>query len=82
MQESIALDFRPAQRTRTTKDMDWIRNDNEAAATSDLIAAQAIELNDFFSFDVEKVGAPGEEIEGIAVRYRVRADLGAGGWKK
>jgi hypothetical protein len=73
---ALALDFRLGERTRTTKDMDLIRDDNEAAATSDLIAAQALELDDFFSFDVEKVGALGEEPEGVAVRYRARAELG------
>jgi len=56
--------------------MDLVRGDNEAAATSDLIAAQAVELDDFFAFDIEKVGAPGEALEGVAVRYRVRAELG------
>jgi hypothetical protein len=73
---ALALDFRLGERTRTTKDMDLVRNDNETAATSDLVAAQAVELDDFFSFDVEKIGAPGEELEGVAVRYRVRAELG------
>jgi len=53
-----------------------VRNDNETAATSDLISAQDTELDDFFSFEVEKIGAPGEELEGAAVRYRVRAELG------
>jgi hypothetical protein len=38
--------------------MDLIRNDKETAAPSELIAAQAVELYDFFSFGVEKVGAP------------------------
>ena len=56
--------------------MDLVRCDNEVAATSDLIAAQAVELDDFFAFDTEKVGAPGEALEGVAVRYRVRAELG------
>ena len=58
---ALALDFRMGERTRTTKDMDLVRRDNEAAATSDLIAAQAVELDDFFTFDIEKVGAPGED---------------------
>jgi predicted nucleotidyltransferase component of viral defense system len=73
---ALALDFRLGNRARTTKDMDLIRNDNETAATADLIAAQAVEMDDFFTFDIEKVGAPGEELGGIAVRYRVRAELG------
>ena len=73
---ALALDFRLGERTRTTKDMDLVRADNEAAATADLIAAQSIDRDDFFAFDIEKVGAPGEALEGVAVRYRVRAELG------
>lgn len=73
---ALALDFRLGGRTRTTKDMDLIRNDSEEAATADLIAAQAVELGDFVTFDIEKVGAPGEDLEGAAMRYRVRAELG------
>jgi len=73
---ALALDFRLGERTRTTKDMDLVRRDNEAAATSDIIAAQAVDLDDFFTFDIEKVGAPGETLEGVAVRYRVRVELG------
>jgi predicted nucleotidyltransferase component of viral defense system len=73
---ALALDLRLGERTRTTKDMDLVSGDNEAVATSDLIAAQAVELDDFFAFDIEKVGAPGEALEGVAVRYRVRAELG------
>lgn len=73
---ALALDFRLGERTRTTKDMDLVRRDDEAAATSDLIAVQAVDLDDFFTFDIEKVGAPGETREGVAVRYRVRAELG------
>ena len=61
---ALALDFRLGERTRTTKDMDLVRRDDEAAATSDLIAAQAVDLDDFFTFDIEKVGAPGETLEG------------------
>jgi predicted nucleotidyltransferase component of viral defense system len=73
---ALALDFRLGERTRTTKDMDLIRNDSEEAATSDLMAAQAVQLDDFFNFSVDKAGPPGEELEGAAMRYRVRAELG------
>lgn len=73
---ALALDFRLGARTRTTKDMDLIRNDSEEPATADLIATQAVELDDFFSFDIEKVGPPGKDLEGAAMRYRVRAELG------
>jgi Nucleotidyl transferase AbiEii toxin, Type IV TA system len=73
---ALALDFRLGERTRTTKDMDLVHGDNEAAATSDLIAAQAVDLDDFFTFDIEKISAPGKALEAVAVRYRVRAELG------
>jgi hypothetical protein len=72
---ALALDFRMGDRTRTTKDMDLFHRDNETAATADLISAQAVEIDDYFTFDIEKVGAPGEEVEGLAVRYRVRAEV-------
>jgi hypothetical protein len=72
---ALALDFRLGERTRTTKDMDLIRNDSEQAATSDLISAGALQLDDFFNFNIEKLGPPGEDLEGTAMRYRVRAEL-------
>jgi hypothetical protein len=62
---ALALDFRLGERTRTTKDMDLVRGDNEAAATSDLIAVQDVDLDDFFNFDIEKTGVPNEPLEGI-----------------
>lgn len=72
---ALALDFRMGDRTRTTKDMDLYHRDDEKAATADLISAQAVEIDDYFTFDIEKVGAPGEEVEGLTVRYRVRAEV-------
>ena len=72
---ALALDFRLGERTRTTKDMDLVCRDDEVGVASALIAAQALELDDFFTFDIEKAGAPGETVEGVAVRYRVRAEL-------
>jgi hypothetical protein len=62
-------------RTRTTKDIDLVRYDDEEAATTDLIACQAIALDDFFIFAIEKVGRITEEQDGGAVRYRARAEL-------
>jgi hypothetical protein len=73
---ALALDFRMGERTRTTKDMDIVRGDNEEAATSDFVAVQAVDVDDFFSFAIEKGSAPGEALEDAAVRYRVRAELG------
>jgi hypothetical protein len=34
--------------------MDLVRGDNEVAATSELIAAQAVDLDDFFAFGIEE----------------------------
>ena len=55
---ALALDFRLGQRGRTTKDLDLVRRDDEEAATRDLLAAQGVDLGDFFVFSVEKVGRP------------------------
>lgn len=71
---ALALDFRLGPRTRTTKDMDLARADDEEAATADFIAAQTAAVDDFFSFAVQKARDLGERAEG-AVRYHVRAEL-------
>ncbi len=72
---ALALDFRLGDRTRTTMDMDLVRSDAEESATADLIAAQSLDLGDFFVYAIEKAGGvPGDE-EGGSVRYRVRAEL-------
>lgn len=71
---ALALDFRLGPRTRTTKDMDLARADDEEAATADFIAAQTARVDDFFSFVVEKARDLGERTGG-AVRYHVRAEL-------
>lgn len=72
---ALALDFRLGDRTRTTKDMDLVRGDAEESATADLIAAQSLDLGDFFVYAVEKAGRLLEDEEGGSVRYRVRAEL-------
>ncbi|MBI4870574.1 MAG: nucleotidyl transferase AbiEii/AbiGii toxin family protein [Candidatus Riflebacteria bacterium] len=74
---ALALDFRMGDRTRTTKDMDLVRHDDEESATADLIACQSVQVDDFFFFAIEKVGRITEEQDGGAVRYRVRAELAA-----
>jgi predicted nucleotidyltransferase component of viral defense system len=73
---ALALDFRLGDRTRTTKDMDLAREDDEEAATADFIAAQAVDLGDFFLFDIQKSRGLGEATGG-AVRYRAKAELAA-----
>jgi hypothetical protein len=57
--------------------MDLIRNDKETAAPSNLIAAQAVEFYDFFSFGVESVGAPKNSKASLRNIARVR-NLAAG----
>jgi Nucleotidyl transferase AbiEii toxin, Type IV TA system len=51
---AFALDLRLGLRTRTTKDIDHAGADDEQIATADLIAAQAIDLHDPFSFAVTR----------------------------
>jgi hypothetical protein len=72
---ALALDFRMKERARATKDMDLVRHDNEESATADLIAAQAVDLGDFFVFAIELHGRFSEEGEGSTVRYHVRVEL-------
>ena len=40
---ALALDFRLRDRSRTTKDMDLVRHDNEEAAVGDLIEAASLD---------------------------------------
>lgn len=70
----LALDFRLKDRSRTTKDMDLVRHDDEEAAVADLIEAASRDLGDFFVFSVEGRVRLGEDDAG-AVRCRVRAEL-------
>ncbi len=72
---ALALDLRLGARSRTTKDMDLVRQDNEAAATADLLAVQALNLSDYFHFAIEKTGRLDAALEGAAVRYHVAAEL-------
>ena len=72
---ALALDLRLGTRSRTTKDMDLARQDDEAAAITDLLAAQAIDLGDYFTFAIERTGRLDAAREGAAVRYHVAAAL-------
>jgi hypothetical protein len=47
---ALALDFRLAATTRSTKDIDLGRDDDEQAATRDIAAAQQLAMDDFFTF--------------------------------
>jgi hypothetical protein len=72
---AVALQLKLTEQARTTKDLDIAHQEDEAAATADLIAAQAIDLGDFFQFSIERTQAIQEEEEPLAIRYRVRAEL-------
>lgn len=72
---ALALDFRMGEKTRTTKDLDLVRQDDEESATADLVACESVDLDDFFLFVIQKAGQITEEQDGAAVRYRVRAEL-------
>jgi hypothetical protein len=72
---AFALDLRLGLGTRTTKDIDLARGDDEQAATEHLVAAGAIDLGDFFDFEVRRTGDPDPVAGFRAVRYSIRADL-------
>jgi predicted nucleotidyltransferase component of viral defense system len=72
---AFALDVRLGLATRSTKDIDLARAGNEQAATAHLTAAAAVDLKDFFSFDVRRTPALDNAAGFHAVRYTVRAEL-------
>lgn len=71
----LALELRWGTGARSTKDLDLARQDTEAAATADLVAAQANDLGDFFVFRIERTDQLDAGLEGAAVRYHVTANL-------
>jgi predicted nucleotidyltransferase component of viral defense system len=72
---AFALELRLGLRTRTTKDIDLGRADDEEAATEHLNAATRVDLGDFFDFEVRRTPALDAAASFQAVRYTVRADL-------
>ncbi len=72
---ALALDYRFGDRSRTTRDIDLATTGDEASATADLLAAQAIDLGDFFTFIIERTGALDRLADAAAVRYHVAAEL-------
>lgn len=72
---AVALQFRAGPRYRTTKDVDFSRGGDEEAATADLLAAQSVDLGDYFSFAIERAGSIDVISEAAAVRYHARAEL-------
>lgn len=73
----LAFDYRFGTRARTTKDMDLAGAAGEEVATSDLLAAADLGMDDYFSFSIERTAKLDQLVEGAAVRYHVRANLGA-----
>ena len=71
---AVALEFRLGQLARATMDLDLTRDDGEEAATDDLLAAQSVDLGDYFTFQIERMRELPVAQEG-AIRYRIRADL-------
>lgn len=69
---AFALELRLGLRTRTTKDIDLGRADDEEAATEHLNAATNIDLGDFFDFEVRRTPALDAATGFHAVRYTVR----------
>lgn len=72
---ALALDYRFGGRARTTRDIDLAVSGDEAGATADLLAAQALDLGDFFSFAIERTGMLDGPEDDAAVRYHVIAEL-------
>ncbi len=71
---ALALDFRLRTGSRSTRDVDIERADDETAATEDLIAAQETEMDDFFTFSATRTDElPTDEFS--AARFKVKADL-------
>lgn len=50
----LALDFRLGRSARTTLDMDLAYRDDVDAATEALLAAQSLDLGDYFSFAIRR----------------------------
>ncbi len=72
---ALALDFRLGGASRSTKDIDLGRNDDEEAAIEDIAAAQRLRLDDFFTFTASRTDAFDEVDEFQAIRFHVRAEL-------
>ena len=73
---ALALDYRFGDRARTTRDIDLTTSGDESSATSDLLAAQAVELGDFFIFAIERTTTLDGGRDSASVRYHVTAELG------
>jgi predicted nucleotidyltransferase component of viral defense system len=72
---ALALDYRLGVATRATKDIDLGRDDNETAAIDDVVAAQQLALDDFFTFAALRTDDLADNDEFSAIRFHVTAQL-------
>ena len=72
---ALALDFRLTAVTRSTKDIDLGRDDDEQAAILDITAAQQLALDDYFTFAASRTNELEDTDEFSAVRFHVTAQL-------
>jgi Nucleotidyl transferase AbiEii toxin, Type IV TA system len=72
---ALALNFRLAIATRSTKDIDLGRDDDEQAAIADITAAQQLMLDDYFTFAATRTDELEDTDEFSAVRFHVTARL-------
>lgn len=70
----FALELRLGGRARTTKDVDIDWTAGEGEATELLLDAAALEMDDMFSFDVQRA-AIDDDLAGGGQRWTVRAEL-------
>ncbi len=73
---ALALDFRLNTPTRPTKDIDLGRDDNEDAAIQDILTAQELVLDDFFTFAARRTRELDDIDEFTAIRFHLTAQLG------
>jgi predicted nucleotidyltransferase component of viral defense system len=73
---ALALDFRLDTPTRPTKDIDLGRDDDEDAAVRDIVAAQELALDDFFTFAARRTTELDDTDEFTAIRFHLTAQLG------
>lgn len=73
---ALALDFRLGTPTRPTKDIDLGRDDNEDAAVRDILSAQELVLDDFFTFAARRTTELEDTDEFTAIRFHLTAQLG------
>jgi hypothetical protein len=73
---ALALDYRLIERARTSKDMDLAHGVGEAQAVTDLREAAAVDLGDFFVFQVARTSRLDEALAGAAVRFHLDSRVG------